>query len=393
MFGLLKLEPSAVGDKDIDFQMYQAHYCGLCKILANDYGQLSRLITNYEATFMYLLLTASREEKNLFIKSRCPVSLSKKEVCLTSDAKTIADISMILFYEKMLDDESDEKRSLPGFVKRNIQNKYRKAVARLSKDGFNAGYIHQLMIKQRKLEARQINSLEVISEQTALMMAYIFKFISSFNSKTYQEFYIKLGYQLGKWIYIMDSLIDFEKDFLLKQFNPILLKCNFISQKPRINQLPDLLQVEIKNNLIEILRNIRNILPRIKLHRNHNLIKGILVHTLERKSDIVFEAMASNSKNSRRNLRILQASVAGVLLPEAAFASNGLDQICGSLVGPILMCGVLVYAFKIMFRCKTVPCCPCCSHQESVAVEDGCGRKKVYKRGWDGKYRDQSSCC
>jgi hypothetical protein len=300
---------------------------------------------------------------------------------------------MILFYEKVIDDEFDEKRVLPGFVKRKIENKYSKALKRLSQDGFDAGYIHQLMIKQRTLEDRQIDSLDEISEQTALLMAYIFKYISSFNLQSCQELYLQLGYQLGKWIYIMDSLIDFEKDFLLKQFNPILLKCNFTSRKPKINQIPDLLQVEIKSNLIEVLKNIRKILPQVKLYRNQNLIRELLIHSLERKSDIVLEAMESNSINSMRNMRILQTSVAGLLFPEVAFASSGLDQNCGALVGPVLMCGIMVYAFKIMFRCNLGLCCPCWSHQDSVIVEDGCGKKKVYKRGWDGKYRDQSSCC
>ena len=102
--------------------------------------------------------------------------------------------------------------------------------------------------------------------------------------------------------------------------------------------------------------------------------------------------MEINSKNSRKKLKILQASVAGVLIPEAVFASNGTDQLCGSCVGPVLLCGIVAYAFKTMFRCGPVGCCPCSSHPKNVQVDTGCGGKKTYKRGWDGNYRDNSCC-
>ena len=393
MFGLLKFEFENPGKINNEMHNYQAHYCGLCKMLASEYGQLSRFYTNYETTFMYLLLTAGQEKKNTYVKSRCPIAFSRKDVILTNELQAIADISIILFYEKVLDDEYDEKRKLPGFVKRSIQKKYLKAGKRLAGGGFDAGYIHCLMEKQRELEKQKINYLNVISEQTALMMAYIFKFISKLNPKTDQNLYIRLGYELGKWIYIMDSLVDYEKDCLSNQFNPIRLKCNFISQSPKINLLPDFLKKEIRQKLNNILLNIENTLSSIKINYNRPLIHETFIYSLEKKTRVVFEAMSNSSTNSRRNMQILQASVAGTLIPQAAFASNGLDQVCGSLIGPLMMCGILFYAFKTMFRCKTVPCCPCGSQNDSVVVEDGCGKKKVYKRGWDGKYRDHSSCC
>jgi len=62
------------------------------------------------------------------------------------------------------------------------------------------------MVKQRELEAGKIHSLDRISEQTALMMAYILQFLSGLNktSSAEQEAFKGLGFHLGKWIYIMD---------------------------------------------------------------------------------------------------------------------------------------------------------------------------------------------
>ena len=395
MFGLLKVAPDEMNN-DNDFMAYQAHYCGLCKILAAEYGCLSRFITNYEITLIYLLWTSQSKVNTRFTKARCPVRLPKRNVVFQNGSEILADISIILFYEKLLDDEFDEKKKLPVFIRKGIAKKYQKADSRLAGFGFDTGYIHYLMVKQRELEARKIHSLDRISEQTALMMKYILQFLSGLNktSSVDQEIFKELGYHLGKWIYIMDSLIDLEQDSLLKRFNPLLLKCGFMGNKFQIHEIPGFMKAEIKRDLSKILRDIRKALSLIPFCRNWNLIESLLVKNLKLKTDIVFNAMEKNSKNSRKKLKILQASVAGVLIPGPVFASNGTDQSCGSCIGPILLCGIIAYAFKTMFRGgHDGGCCPCRSHPKEVQVDTGCGGKKTYKRSWDGTYKEHSSCC
>ena len=394
MFGLLKLDPDVINN-DNDFMIYQAHYCGLCKSLATEYGQLSRVITNYEVTLISLLLTSQRKLNAQFTKVRCPVSLQRKGAAFPNSSDLLADISIVLFYEKLLDNEFDEKKNIPMIIRNRMGKKYKQAQNKLSKYLFDTEYIHNLMEKQRRLEGRGIHSLDCISEQTASMMAYIFKFLSGFNNEALanQQAFKALGFHLGKWIYIMDSLIDLEQDSLLRRFNPFLLKCGFTGNKLQIHEIPEIIKADIKVDLLKILRDIRAALSQITFYRNRNLIEGVVIKNLELKTTIVCNALERNSKNSRKKLRVLQASVAGVLIPETVFASNGMDQLCESFIGPILVCGIVIYGFKTIFKCGHVGCCSNSSHPKEVQVKDGCGGKKTYKRDLDGTYRERSACC
>lgn len=393
MFGLLSLNQDTINN-DWECRTYHAHYCGLCKTLAHEFGPLSRIMTNYEGTLLYLFLTSMKIDSISFSKTFCPINLFRKNIVDYDESFIIADISVILFYEKIIDDEFDEKKKIPEFIKRKIYKHYMKAKDRLTFYRFDAKLIHHLMIKQRGLEEKKTHSLNLISEQTALMMSYIFGFISRFASSLDSQHNLEnLGYYLGKWIYIMDSLIDFENDSVLKRFNPIAINCGFDGHQSQLTDIPIIIQSEIKKELLSILNNIENIISHINLHHNYNLIESVLINNLKYKTDIVFKTMENESVSNMMNLKVLQASVAGILFPKTVFASNGGDQLCGPVMGQFILCGIMVYAFKIMFRCNAISCCPCFHRQDTVTVDDGCGKKKIYKRGWDGSYRDQSSCC
>ena len=396
MFGLLKAAPS-IFRQISDFDVYQAHYCGLCQSLSEEYGQLSRFVTNYEVTLMYIFLTSIRQEEIKINEVRCPVSIFKKNSCVTGEARIAADISILLFNEKILDDEFDEKKKLPTFLKNRLVEASQKAQIRLQSKGLDFSYIQELMSQQRELEKNKESALDVISKPTSLMMEWIFEFLSSGSeNKMNTEAFRTIGYYLGKWIYLMDSLIDLEKDSLLKRFNPILIKCDFSEKRVRIHEIPELMIMEIKRHICDCLHQVYNAINSLCLLRHQTLIADILSTGLQRKVDIVFEAIEKNSKNNRKKLKILQASTAGVLIPEVVFASNGSGQSCESCVGPFILCGIVAYGFKIMFSgcCGTRnSCIPCDNRPETIQVDSGCGGKKKYKKGCDGHYKEDNSCC
>lgn len=400
MFGLLRVDFDQLENNE-NVKEYKAHYCGLCHALSKDYGQLSRIVTNYEVTFLSLFFSVKRANKTIIAKNIfCPVSFTKKSI-YQSKPDIVADISILLSYEKMIDDEYDDKKKFPDFIRSRIQKKYSKACERLKNKNFDAQYLKNLMNFQRKLEANQVHSFQKTSEPTALMMKYIFNFLSIINKKdeVTKSISNEIGYLLGKWMYLMDNVLDLEEDSLLNKFNPILLKCgNGRNKDIKLFNVPDSVKSEIKENFSKNLRKLKLSFDRIQVHENYNLIKYILTINLERKTDIIFEAMNNNNRSSMKGLAFLQASVAGIISsPKVVFASNGLEQTCGSCIGSIVACGVLFYAFKVMFRCNSGHmgcCCPCnMGRPNTIQFEDGCGGRKTLKRGFDGKYRDSNSCC
>ena len=54
-------------------RIYQVHMCGLCHALGNDYGFISRVITNHEMVLLNMLITSQCEQETQ-LEQRCPLN-------------------------------------------------------------------------------------------------------------------------------------------------------------------------------------------------------------------------------------------------------------------------------------------------------------------------------
>lgn len=61
MFGYVRV--FAPGLRVSEYEAYKSAYCGFCKRLGKDYGQLWRLTLSYDFAFVKLLSEAMREDK------------------------------------------------------------------------------------------------------------------------------------------------------------------------------------------------------------------------------------------------------------------------------------------------------------------------------------------
>lgn len=394
MFGLMKITPSML-TSPVLLGVYKGHYCGLCHSISRQYSQAARLLTSYEVTFMRLVLEALQQHGFNKSNTRCPVSLFGKEILETEHHDVTADISLILAYEKMIDDEHDEERRLPGFMRKKITRYYHDACNRLKLSDFNAGHISTLMKTQRNIEKSMSCSMDSVSRPTALMMAYIFGYLAQVgNSSNNIKPLRNLGFYLGKWLYLMDALVDLEQDSLLRRFNPLVLSCGFSGKKVKIHDIPMNLAIKIQNDFNNIFAELEHTLCSLRLKRHYLLIRGILLDGLGNMTRTVLEAMHNGSRENRQKLRILQLSASSILTPEMAFAASGHGHAFDSCASSVLACGIMAYALRILFRgcCGGNGGCMICDNRpRTVQVEDGCGGRKTYRRGWDGKYREE--CC
>ncbi len=367
MLGLLKITPDTVNSIS-SFDIYQSHYCGLCHALSREYGQLARLVTNYETTLLFLFFHAFQAEEVREACVRCPVKIIKKNAFTGDAAIVAADMSVVLFYEKMLDDEADENTRLPDFLRRKVQFGYEKANQRLMEQGCNVKRLHDLMIRQRKFEASNVSALDTISRPTSLMLATIFDFLARLIPQPSQtHVFREIGYHLGRWIYIMDSIIDFEKDAILKRYNPLVLRCSTNDRKVKLNNLPDPLVEEVKKSLEITLHALRDAADQLRANRFHELVSDILTTTISRKTVIALEAIDNNTAKSNKMLQMLQTTTAigGTLLPQLAFAvsgNSGSDSVGdGGSGGFASSCGIKIVALGIMGLAPYIGCNVLCT--------------------------------
>ena len=61
-----------------EYEHYRGYYCGLCKYLKDNHGEISRLSLNYDITFLILILTAVYKPKSTIIEEGCITNPFKK---------------------------------------------------------------------------------------------------------------------------------------------------------------------------------------------------------------------------------------------------------------------------------------------------------------------------
>ena len=108
MFGYIRIYKPQL--RICEYETYRAVYCTLCRYLGREMGIPSRLLLNYDYTFMAMLMIALSDEKPCFGSGRCVVNPMKKcGSCSThADAfKYTSALTGIMFYYKLKDSIAD----------------------------------------------------------------------------------------------------------------------------------------------------------------------------------------------------------------------------------------------------------------------------------------------
>lgn len=222
MFGYVK--PFIPELKVYENEVYKAIYCGLCKQLGQSYNQLSRLTLSYDIVFLVLFALGISEENIEFQREKCIVHPLKKNLCLQKcmALENAADISLIFSYFKFMDNVEDEKffkklLSRVGLI--GFKRMYEKAKA---KRADIASVVEQLMHNQAEVEKDTSCSLDQACDPIAKCLGLVVRTFSD-DLKT-QKILYRIGYMVGRYIYIMDALDDLNKDCKSGSFNPFLNK-------------------------------------------------------------------------------------------------------------------------------------------------------------------------
>lgn len=231
MFGYVKIKKDELKIKD--YNTYKGVYCSLCRQLGREYGLPARLSLNYDFTFLLLLRLALREREPCFAKARCsfnPLVKCKKCAGEDEDFSFTTAAAMVITYYKLLDNVADErflKRLAGRFLCVLFKPRYKKACKCYPQLD---SVISQMARSQAELEKGE-PSLDRAAHPTAQALGRVFAMGAS--DKTQAEILERLGYCLGRYIYFMDALDDFESDKKNDCFNAFRV-CGDISKAPEV---------------------------------------------------------------------------------------------------------------------------------------------------------------
>ena len=256
MFGYIVVNKPELKIKD--YEIYRAYYCGLCEQLKKEYGFFGRISLNYDMTFLVLLLDALYEPENTISCERCIVHpVTKHKVCTNKFLEYAADMNIILSYYKCKDDWNDEKNVIKGAYAKLLNNKMKNRC--LAYDEKNKD-IEALMAELGEKEAAGETDIDIMSGIFGKLLGKVFAYT---NDEWEDELY-RMGFYLGKFIYICDAYEDLDEDLKKNNYNPFRVSCNTDEFEAGVRKILTMMMAEccrefetlpiIKN--AEILRNI-----------------------------------------------------------------------------------------------------------------------------------------
>lgn len=217
VFGYIKAEKPELKVKE--YEMYKAVYCSLCRTLGRYYGVMARLTLSYDFTFLALLNMSLKEECECIERKRCAFNPLKKCNYCKSDKqlKMPSAAAMVMLYYKLKDNIADEKgvkkigyaMLLPFF-----SGAHKKAAKEypLIEDA-----VSEYISEQNTLEKENCSSLDKAADPTAKVLSKILMLCS--EDQLQKRVLERIGYCLGRYIYLLDAACDLEDDIKKGRYN------------------------------------------------------------------------------------------------------------------------------------------------------------------------------
>ncbi|MDR3305936.1 MAG: DUF5685 family protein [Clostridiales Family XIII bacterium] len=208
-----------------EFEVYSAFYCAICRSIKSRYGELPRLLLSYDSVFLALLsssLAGGDFESGTF---RCFVNPARKRNAAAPSAQIdyAADILVLLGWLSLKDDREDEG----GFFAAAGEGLLRRAGGIAAKRrGKQSAAIRDCLAEISALEKEGCAEIDRAADPFGRLMAAVFDFPAAVlgGAEGQSDTLRKLGYHMGRYIYIIDAADDLEKDRAKGAYNPLLAR-------------------------------------------------------------------------------------------------------------------------------------------------------------------------
>ncbi len=220
MFGYIKIERAELRIREYEY--YRAAYCGLCRSMGKCTGQCSRLTLSYDFAFLAHVRMLLDGETGRIRPRRCIVHpIRKRQMMEPNDSlRYCAYASVILAFEKCRDDVADE-RGLCRMVAR-LRCLFLRGAYRRAKKAYPAlcDTVRAHLMRLGEEETRQTPLVDTVAAIFGELLGDVTAHGLSGEDARLAH---KIGFEVGRFIYLMDALDDLEKDAKRGRFNPFLL--------------------------------------------------------------------------------------------------------------------------------------------------------------------------
>lgn len=282
MFGYVTVPKGLLTEEE--YGVFTSYYCGVCKAMGRRASQLSRLGLSYDVTFLAIVLSGVCGSFSETVYERCIAHPKKKRPCIKNDRiiDYSASVGVLLSYLKLADDWHDEKsiKALVGMAVfrsgyRRIMKKYPEEIAEIKKQ----------LDELSRLEKEKCTSIDETADAFAKILEYLCapQFI---GDETVRRVLAWFGYNLGRWIYIIDAFNDIDEDIKSGSYNA-LVESGIKDKRSCVDML--------EPSLTFTLENMTSAFELMDFKRNKDIIGKIIYTSLKQKQKMILAGEKENA--------------------------------------------------------------------------------------------------
>jgi hypothetical protein len=272
MFGYI--EPLKCELKVCEFEIYKAYYCGLCKTLGHEYAFVTSAWVSYDCSFLYLLADSMKNTENSTGPCACLLHPLEKRLQIRTDSASYpAAVNVLLAYYKMKDDIEDGGKAAACALPL-IYPAYKKARAAYPEAAEAIRMMHSAL---GEIQLKKSSRLDEPAGAFGVMLGKLFE---SLDQTCWEDLY-DLGFNLGRWLYIMDAVDDLKKDEKKGNYNAFL-------EKYKSSAHPTILK-DAEFNLYFSLARASQAYGRLPVRKNKGILDNLFYLGLKKKTQSVLE--------------------------------------------------------------------------------------------------------
>ena len=205
--------------KELDKEMqrrYGAVYCGICRRIRVQSGNVSRLGLSYDMAFLALLLMSLYEPEETAGEKACLMHPLKKRPWV--DNKYIqyaADMNVVLSYYNCLDDWQDDGKVSARLLAQQFGRHVPEIEARYPRQ---CKAIEDCIRRLSELEKENCPNPDEPASCFGRLMGQLLTYEEDLWAPTLGQ----MGFYLGRFIYLLDAALDYDKDKKKEKYNPYL---------------------------------------------------------------------------------------------------------------------------------------------------------------------------
>ncbi|MBQ3427847.1 MAG: hypothetical protein IJH37_12010 [Clostridia bacterium] len=255
-----------------EYDVFRAYYCGLCRAMGKAASQVSRFGLSYDIAFLAIVLSSLADAEPAEGCGRCMAHPFKKSRYVKYDPvlEYCASAGVILGYAKLADDLCDDRSVKAALGMLALRRGFGRSRRRCP-EVYDA--IKERLRLLGELEKSGCASVDEPAEEFGRITELLFTpaFVTGEATRRALAW---LGYNLGRWIYILDAYNDYESDIRTGSYNPFIAAGGLKADA-------------VEMSLTITLSNIASAFELIDFKRNRDIIGKMIYISLRQKQDSI----------------------------------------------------------------------------------------------------------